>query len=114
MGIEPTSKAWEAFILPMNYARKNSAELSIAWVCPFGKRNFGGRGSRLSDVLRDGFVRKTPHRTESVRQQLTVIPITQFAAYRLCRAAHISHCFNHTNKMGKFSKYNWRMIYYLV
>ena len=21
MGIEPTSKAWEAFILPMNYAR---------------------------------------------------------------------------------------------
>jgi hypothetical protein len=22
MGIEPTSKAWEAFILPMNYARK--------------------------------------------------------------------------------------------
>ena len=23
MGIEPTSKAWEAFILPMNYARSN-------------------------------------------------------------------------------------------
>ena len=22
MGIEPTSKAWEALILPMNYARK--------------------------------------------------------------------------------------------
>ena len=22
MGVEPTSKAWEAFILPMNYARK--------------------------------------------------------------------------------------------
>lgn len=22
MGIEPTSKAWEAFILPMNYARE--------------------------------------------------------------------------------------------
>ena len=22
MGIEPTSKAWEAFILPMNYARR--------------------------------------------------------------------------------------------
>ena len=21
MGIEPTSKAWEAFVLPMNYAR---------------------------------------------------------------------------------------------
>lgn len=24
MGIEPTSKAWEAFILPMNYACKTS------------------------------------------------------------------------------------------
>ncbi len=24
MGVEPTSKAWEAFILPMNYARKVS------------------------------------------------------------------------------------------
>ena len=23
MGIEPTSKAWEAFILPMNYARNS-------------------------------------------------------------------------------------------
>ena len=23
MGIEPTSKAWEAFILPMNYARRD-------------------------------------------------------------------------------------------
>lgn len=22
MGVEPTSKAWEAFILPMNYIRK--------------------------------------------------------------------------------------------
>ena len=22
MGIEPTSKAWEAFVLPMNYARE--------------------------------------------------------------------------------------------
>ena len=28
MGIEPTSKAWEAFILPMNYAR-NSIDLII-------------------------------------------------------------------------------------
>lgn len=23
MGIEPTSKAWEALVLPMNYARTN-------------------------------------------------------------------------------------------
>ena len=27
MGIEPTSKAWEAFILPMNYARKRLCTL---------------------------------------------------------------------------------------
>ena len=27
MGIEPTSKAWEAFILPMNYARKRYCTL---------------------------------------------------------------------------------------
>ncbi len=27
MGIEPTSKAWEALILPMNYARKVCAEI---------------------------------------------------------------------------------------
>ena len=25
MGIEPTSKAWEAFVLPLNYTRKKSA-----------------------------------------------------------------------------------------
>ena len=28
MGIEPTSKAWEAFILPMNYARIAFSEWS--------------------------------------------------------------------------------------
>ena len=27
MGIEPTSKAWEAFILPMNYAREENGLL---------------------------------------------------------------------------------------
>ena len=26
MGVEPTSKAWEAFILPMNYARERYAK----------------------------------------------------------------------------------------
>ena len=29
MGIEPTSKAWEAFILPMNYARKYATQYSV-------------------------------------------------------------------------------------
>ena len=29
MGVEPTSKAWEAFILPMNYARKDFISISL-------------------------------------------------------------------------------------
>ena len=29
MGIEPTSEAWEASILPMNYARKSAIELIL-------------------------------------------------------------------------------------
>ena len=29
MGVEPTSKAWEAFILPMNYARERYARYCI-------------------------------------------------------------------------------------
>ena len=29
MGIEPTSKAWEAFILPMNYARNDFFSISF-------------------------------------------------------------------------------------
>ena len=29
MGVEPTSKAWEAFILPMNYARERYAKYCI-------------------------------------------------------------------------------------
>ena len=34
MGIEPTSRAWEARILPMNYARKNSLSIaSLLLVC---------------------------------------------------------------------------------
>ncbi len=38
MGVEPTSKAWEAFILPMNYARKDF--ISIAFVLLFDKGEF--------------------------------------------------------------------------
>ena len=29
MGIEPTSRAWEARILPMNYARKNFFSIAL-------------------------------------------------------------------------------------
>ncbi len=28
MGIEPTSKAWEAFVLPLNYTRKRFSILT--------------------------------------------------------------------------------------
>ena len=32
MGVEPTSKAWEALVLPMNYARKKGRRLlAAAW-----------------------------------------------------------------------------------
>ena len=39
MGVEPTSKAWEAFILPMNYACVFFFESFpiIAQLSPFGK-----------------------------------------------------------------------------
>ena len=33
MGVEPTSKAWEAFILPMNYARSDCYDSRFARVC---------------------------------------------------------------------------------
>ena len=33
MGIEPTSKAWEAFILPMNYARNLEYNSRFGAVC---------------------------------------------------------------------------------
>ena len=44
MGIEPTSKAWEAFILPMNYARKHYEiyfTMKIQEVKPKGRRLIG-------------------------------------------------------------------------
>ena len=33
MGIEPTSKAWEAFVLPLNYTRKKSTLLRPDRAC---------------------------------------------------------------------------------
>ena len=44
MGVEPTSKAWEAFILPMNYARKHYEiyfTMKIQEVKPKGRRRIG-------------------------------------------------------------------------
>lgn len=33
-GVEPASKAWEAFILPMNYIRRNRSHFSIVTIIP--------------------------------------------------------------------------------
>ena len=51
MGVEPTSKAWEAFILPMNYACVFFFESFpiIAQLSPFGK---GGNEKNFAPVLR--------------------------------------------------------------
>ena len=43
MGIEPTSRAWEARILPMNYAREWSYDSrfgSVCQICRIGARAF--------------------------------------------------------------------------
>ena len=47
-GIEPASKAWEAFILPMNYIRKAEKE----------DNNNGGKYSYISTLF--GFFAKFP------------------------------------------------------
>lgn len=46
MGIEPTSLAWEAGILPMNYARINMIQYSIVFSAGqrFSLRNVGQEG----------------------------------------------------------------------
>ena len=44
MGIEPTSKAWEAFILPLNYTRKSMDStmlLALRATIPEGNGNQG-------------------------------------------------------------------------
>ena len=63
MGIEPTSKAWEAFILPMNYARMMKRFRFIRYCkiiarfCRFGNtagNNISGTAGR--------FIRRRPER----------------------------------------------------
>ncbi len=44
MGIEPTSKAWEAFVLPLNYARSGREFYD-------NNRGFEGREYELTAVL---------------------------------------------------------------
>ena len=53
MGVEPTSKAWEAFILPMNYARSDCYDSRFARVCQTRSRlgqEHGEVGHELRDV----------------------------------------------------------------
>ena len=48
MGVEPTSKAWEAFILPMNYAREQSYDSRFGGVCQICR--IGGSTSNVTDM----------------------------------------------------------------
>lgn len=41
MGVEPTSEAWEASILPMNYSRMEITLLSVTYPLAKIKRKFG-------------------------------------------------------------------------
>ena len=53
MGVEPTSKAWEAFILPMNYARSDCYDSRFARVCQTRSllgQEHGEVGHELRDV----------------------------------------------------------------
>ena len=50
MGIEPTSKAWEAFILPMNYARNLEYNSRFGAVC----QTRGGAHSSGRSMARSG------------------------------------------------------------
>lgn len=60
-GIEPPSKAWEAFILPMNYARIVTDLIILAFFLLFGKydgeRSVLQRGDELGDIVKDGDMR---------------------------------------------------------
>jgi hypothetical protein len=63
MGIEPTSKAWEAFILPLNYTR--------------GEPSFYGCGSvlatRFATFMRQGFDARKPLISRQLRSVLHLI-----------------------------------------
>lgn len=60
-GIEPPSKAWEAFILPMNYARIVTDLIILTFFLLFGKydgeRSVLRRGDEFGDIVKDGDMR---------------------------------------------------------
>ena len=49
MGVEPTSKAWEAFILPMNYAREQSYDSRFGSVCQICR--IGARAWQIASLI---------------------------------------------------------------
>jgi hypothetical protein len=48
MGIEPTSKAWEAFVLPLNYTREFSCLCNHVGAACFGVASRAMRGALLN------------------------------------------------------------------
>ena len=50
MGIGPTSKAWEAFVLPLNYTRKHGTILWVSAACD--NPDLRARGVRLLSLGR--------------------------------------------------------------
>lgn len=56
MGIEPTSKAWEAFVLPLNYTRGEPSFYGCSSVLatrftPFTRQRFGARNPPIPRQL---------------------------------------------------------------
>ena len=63
MGIEPTSSAWEAEILPLNYTRYTGSRQDYHRLAYFDQTSFSSRSSilfltRLSDLCAALLVRK--------------------------------------------------------
>ena len=68
MGVEPTSKAWEAFILPMNYARNLEYNSRFGAVCQMrGGTHSSGRCRFVKQMLHKREKEKEPHEEISSR-----------------------------------------------
>ena len=70
MGIEPTSSAWEAEVLPLNYTR-NSTDCSGTWRKPGNSHAFG-RQSHQAGIVRGGLVRR-------LRQGVSALTVVFFS-----------------------------------
>ncbi len=67
MGIEPTSKAWEAFVLPLNYTRKKPVVYSTTWV-------LSTRSGVASRAMRGALLRP-PRTPTSTAWEAFVLPL---------------------------------------